>query len=450
MLPTGHPATLMKHRSSLSGVLAFAFAALVLLPSAVVHGQVTEERPADSLVSLDDLLVEARLNNPSLRAAFLNATALATRRDQVSKLPDPTFGFSWQPYPIYTARGTQRTQFRLEQMFPFPGVQNLRGDIADRDTEAAYFRAQASRLDLEFQVKQAYFELYRIQQLLDLVHTFQATLEDFEESANRQYVVGTGSQQAVLKAQLEKNSLESIKIDLEKSRTSYAETLARLLNRSSASGFLGNLRAEAPPIPTLDEDVILTTALIMRPELGAVDAEAGRADAQISLAKRRYWPDFGLNITYFDIAANEQLPMGSGTDALAIGAKIKVPLQLGRRGATVEEAKVRRSQVEARREALESEFRTQIADLVNQVKQEEQQLRLFGEVLIPQAEVTLQATLSDYTTGRTDFLNLLDAERMLFSLHNSYENVFVRYLKVRAALERAAGVSSFVEQSRGE
>ena len=440
----------MKHKPSLSGVLAFSFAVLVLAPSAVVYGQVTEQQPADSLVHLDDLLVEARLNNPSLRAAFLNATALATRRDQVSKLPDPTFGFSWQPYPIYTARGTQRTQFRIEQMFPFPGIQNLRGDIADRGAEAANFQAQASRLDIEFQVKVAYYELFRIQQVLDLVYMFQSTLEDFEESASTQYVVGTGSQQAVLKAQLEKNSLETIKIDLKKSRTSIAETLARLLNRSSSSGFLGNLRAEASLIPTLDQEVLLRTALTMRPELGAVDAEAGKADAQILLAKKRYWPDFGLNITYFDIAASDQLPMGTGTNALAIGAKIKVPLQRGRRGATVEEAKVRRSQIDAIREALESEFRAQIADLVSQIGQEKQQLALFEEVLIPQAEVTLQATLSDYTTGRTDFLNLLDAERMLFSLRTSHENVFVRYLKVTAALERAAGVSSFVEPGPGE
>lgn len=434
----------MDHRLSKSAVWAtiLGFVALLLVNPA--NGQTGPEAMVEPTLRLNELLVEATLNNPSLRASFLNASALATRREQVSTLPDPTFGFSWQPYPIYTARGTQRTQFRLEQMFPFPGIQNLQGDIADRTAEIANFGAKTTQLDLDYQVKRTFYELYRIQQLDDLIHTFQTTLEDFEEAASTHYVVGTGRQQSVLKAQLEKNSLSSMELDLERNRRTTAEKLARLLNRSSALNLMGNIRAETPPLPSLDKDILLQTAFIMRPEAAALDAEARSAEAQISLAKKKYWPDFGLNITYFDIAATDAVPMGTGTDALAIGASIKIPLQRARRGSNVEEAKLRRAQVEAKQEALETEFQTQISDLINQILQERDQLTLFGEVLIPQAEVTLQATLSDYTTGRTDFLNLLDAERMLFSLHTGYENVFARYLKVTAALERAVGLSSFI------
>ena len=68
-----------------------------------------------------------------------------------------------------------------------------------------------------------------------------------------------------------------------------------------------------------------------------------------------------------------------------------------------------------------------------------------GKPLSPQAETTLQATLSAYTTDRTDFLDLLDAERMLFSLETGYEDTFARYLKITAALERALGVRSLAD-----
>ena len=156
-------------------------------------------------------------------------------------------------------------------------------------------------------------------------------------------------------------------------------------------------------------------------------------------------PDFGFNVTYFDIGRFDVPPTATGRDALALGVSIKIPLQRDRLRARLEEARVRRNQVEARREALGRSFQTQIADLLSRLREEENQLSLYQEALIPQAETTLQSTLSAYSTGRTDFLDLLDAERMLFSLHTGYENTFTRSLKTTAALERALGVPSLAD-----
>lgn len=406
-------------------------------------------QPADSVLSLHDLLLEMRANNPRLRTSDLDAEALSTRADQVSALPDPTVMLSWQPYAILTARGSQRIQLRAEQMFPFPGKLGLQGEIADRSAEVARSQAQTLRLDLELRVKQAYYELYRIRRLRELVDTFQATLADFEEAARTHYEVGTGAQQAILKAQLEKNSLTQMRLDLDEKGRTASEMLARLLNRDSSAGLEAAIRLERPSPPDSNEAALLQMALRRRPELAALDAEEERADAQIALARKSYWPDFGLNVTYFDIASSDVIPSANGRDALAVGASIKVPLQRGRLGAHLDEARIRRSQVDAKRETLETEFRTEIADLLSQMRQQEDQMDLYLQTLIPQAEVTLQATISDYTTGRTDFLNLLDAERMLFSLRTGYENMYARYLKVTAALERAVGITNSFDQDEG-
>ena len=70
---------------------------------------------------------------------------------------------------------------------------------------------------------------------------------------------------------------------------------------------------------------------------------------------------------------------------------------------------------------------------------------LYREALIPQAETTLGATLSAYTTGRTDFLNLLDSERVLYTIETGYEDTFARYLKSIAMLERVLGIGSMAD-----
>ncbi len=397
------------------------------------------------VLDLSTLLAELEANNPSLRAARLEAEALGTRRHQVSALPDPSVMIGYQPYPLLTARGTQRTQWRVEQMIPFPGKLGLQGDIADLSAEVAGFEAETFEQDLLFQVKQAYYELYRIQQQEALILAFEGRLQNFADAAAVQYAVGSGMQQVILKAQLEGNTLLRVTLDLAERRRTAAETLARLLNRPTSDAFLVDIRVEAPLFPRLDEAVLLKIAFKERPEVDALDAAARRADTQIALARKQFMPDFGLSVTYFDVGAADVPPTATGRDALAFGVSIKVPLQRGRLRARLEEARVRRAQVEARQEALETSFQTQIADLVSRLRQEAQQLALFQEGLIPQAETTLQATLSAYTTGRTDFLDLLDAERMLFSLGTGYEDTLARYLKMTAALERALGVTSLAD-----
>ncbi|NNE47374.1 MAG: TolC family protein [Rhodothermales bacterium] len=425
-----------------------AFLSIVLLLSLVAgagsaSGQ--EAPPEDHVLRLSDLLNESRANNPTLRAARLEAEALAERRGQVSALPDPTFMASYQPYPLLTARGTQRTQWRVEQMIPFPGKLGLQGNISDLSSEIAVFEAETLEDDITFRIKQAYFELHRIQQQEVLIRSFQDRLVNFEEVASTQYEVGAGIQQSVLKAQLERNMLERVYLELVERRRTAAEELANLLNRPVSTGDLEEIRVARPPGLSLDHDTLFAVAYRSRPEAAMLDIAALRADTQIALAKKEYLPDFGLNVTYFDVGAADVPPTATGRDALGVGVSIKVPLQRGRLRARLEEARLRRYQVEARQEALESSFRTQIGDLDNRLRQEQRQLSLYRHVLIPQAETTLQATLSAYTTGRTDFLNLLDAERVLFTLNTGYEDTFARYLTVAAALERALGIASLEE-----
>ena len=400
---------------------------------------------ADTL-DLSTLLETIRENNPELRASRLGADALALRRSQVTSLPDPKVGITYQPYPLFTARGTQRTQWRVEQAVPFPGKLGLKGDIADFGAEIARYEALTFEHDLLFEAKRAYFELYRIEQQQGLIRAFQERLQDFEENAATQYIVGTGMQQAILKAQLERNALSQRDLSLELLHRSATETLARLLNTPAREIELGEL--EAPAIMMASEDALLEAALRLRPEAMALAAAEQRTDAQIALAEKEFFPDFGFNVTYFDVGTASIPATATGRDALAIGVSLNIPLWRGRLKSQLAEAKIKKNQVQARIEGLDIAFKTQIADLVSQITQEKEQLTLFEEALIPQAETTRQATLSAYTTGRTDFLDLLDAERMLFSLQTGYQDTFARYMKAIAALERTLGVGSLSDIER--
>ncbi len=398
------------------------------------------------VLRLDELLEAVRANNPTLRAALLEADALETKEAQVSSLPDPVVMGSYQPYSVLTGRGAQRSQWRVEQMVPFPGKLGLQADIAVLSAEVAGYEAETFSQDLLVQVKITYYELYRLQEQILHVEAFQERLRSFEDVATTQYEVGIGPQQAILKAQLEKNTLSQRRIDLSRRRTTAIETLSRLINESIAASV--EVRVAPPGLLSADVEQLVEIARRERPEEDALASAMTRAEVQVALAEKQFLPDFGFSITYFDIASRQVPATADGRDALGLGISVKVPLWRKRLRAHVEETQVRVAQVTARQEALATSYRTQISDLLSQLQREAEQLTLFRGVLIPQAETTLESTLSAYTTARTDFLNLLDAERMLFTLQMGYEDALARYLQASARLERALGIRTLDEIER--
>ena len=415
---------------------------LLLLLPIQARGQDPTEAPADTLLDLGDLLAEVRTHNPLLQASHLEVQALTLRNGQRSTLPDPYVKIVYQPIPILTARGPQRSQWSIEQEIPYPGKLGLEGSIADLTAEIEGFSTKTLEEDLLFQVKHSYFELYRIQQQELRILAFADRLQNFEEAAATRYEVGTGVQQAILKAQLEKNSLYRLQLELSIERRSTIETLAHLINRPISTESRVTITVEAPPHVEFDAVTLLEVALNQRPEVSALGTAAERADKEIALAHKQFKPDFRLGITYFDVGRADIPSTASGRDALGINATIHIPLQRNRLQAQLEEARVRRRHVHARQEALNISLTTQVADLMHQLREEARQLELFEQALIPRAKTALQATLNSYTTGSTDFLDLLDSERTLFSLGMSYDNTLAHYLQVTAALERALGIDS--------
>jgi len=418
---------------------ALLYLAAVFLLGHSVHAQ-PSGAPNPRALNLSRIVEEIRANNPILLQRRMQTEALRTVGRQASALPDPQFMVTAMPEPIYTAKGFQRSQFRLEQPIPFPGKLGLMGRIADLGGDAAAVRTAAAEDDLILEGKQAYIELYRVQRQKDLIDEFQHRLRDFEAIARTRYEVGEGSQQAILKAQLERGMLATRDLTLDRARIAAREQLARLLNRDVDTTEVSDLPAPSGEYGRLDPEELISMALDERPEARALVIDADRADARIDLADRQFYPDFGLNLTYFDLAPTDMPPGADGKNALAVGFSVKIPLHRDRLHAGKEEARVMRNSVDAELEALTVTIRTRIRALTGTLVEDDQQLSVYRDVLIPQAETSLAATVSAYTTGRTDFLNLLDAERMLFELRAQLEETTAAYLRNVAMLERAVGV----------
>lgn len=401
----------------------------------------TQGLPPDSLqttVQLPALIEMALARNPAIRAAEQRYRALRAVPRQVSTLPDPILGYTRWARSVETRVGPQENIFVLSQHVPFPGKLGLMGKMAGQEAEAAREHTEATRRDIVFQVKSAYADLYRVDRSLEILNTYQALLRDFSRVAATKYATGQGIQAQVLKADVEISSIETRKLEFQRMRTSVVARLNALLDRPAATPIGPAAQLDTGRLP-LNEEQLLNLALSRRQELRANQAMIAKADFGVRLAHKAYWPDFNLQATYVTIPQVNSTFADAGKDAFSFMVGLNLPIWLGKRRAAVEQATENLAAQESQYENLRNQIQAEIRDLIFQIETLRQTLDLYEHGLLIQAESSLESALSAYKTGTLDFLNLLDAERMLLQIRLAYIGDLALHFKQQAALERAAG-----------
>lgn len=404
-------------------------------------GVATAEAPpsGDSAV-LTDLVAEALRNNPQLRSARQEVAAARARFRQATAWQPPQAGVEFFQTPISSfpnpVKSGVETDYFVQQAFPFPGKLSSAGASAEAMTAAA----QASYRDWEraviARVKAAYFQLYLAQQRLVINAENQEIVRQFVRSAARRYEVGTGSQPDVLKAQTELSTLLNDALILDQERRLAEAGLNTVLARPPEGPFprIPEERLDQPLFTLQQLDPIVLTS---RPDIQARRALVDSARAEASLARRQYFPDLMVKLTYKDMA-------GTGRDNWAAMALIDVPVapwSAGRFGGRVEEANVNIARADAELETARIQALLDVQAALVGVRTNRDRVLLFRDTVIPQAHQALQATTAAYQANRTDFLNLLDSYRVLLQRRLDSIHAVAAYLASLAELERAVGLS---------
>ena len=268
-----------------------ALGALLALAAPAASAQESPPAPvvgADTTrLRLPDLLAEVGRANPTLQASLLEAGALSQVGAQVGARPDPVASVLVAPFPVVTARGAQRSQWRVEQPLPWPGTLGLRERSADLAAAVAGYETEALALDLAFEVERAYYDLVHAHHVEGVLRTYEARLDAFAEAAAVRYEVGRGPQGAILQVQLEGEQIAERLYRLAAHRTEALQTLARLTDRPD---LVGSPVSVAPPALPDSLGGLLARALRERPEVRAMETARERARTEVALAEKAFYP----------------------------------------------------------------------------------------------------------------------------------------------------------------
>jgi outer membrane protein TolC len=417
---------------SIDGIHFRIFALLLLLASPDVAAQGVDTLFVSDPAELVRVAIE---RNQDLKSLRFRTQQMEQSALQVGVLPDPTLGLVALPFPVFTARGAQRAQVQLSQSIPFPGKLELKEEAMEWAAKASYFSEETFKLDLIEQVRSMMVDIKLIRRQKSLIEQYQLLIRNFESVAETRYRVGKGSQQAILKAQLERNALSSRTSALDQSINSILRVLSTLVDQPIALS--PNINDEWDEVWLTKGDVRM--ALESRTELKSLQAQSMRAESLEELAKKEWRPDFSVGMSYFNITNEPSPPGANGRDALAISFGLKIPIQRKRLNARLEESRLLQQEVNSRTYRMQRQVSEEISEYQKNISLLIEQRSLFESALIPQAQTTLESTISAYTTGETGFLDLLDAERMVFDLSWQLEVISARLEKQVISLERSLG-----------
>ena len=122
-----------------------------------------------------------------------------------------------------------------------------------------------------------------------------------------------------------------------------------------------------------------------------------------------------------------------------LGMDVNVPLRQARRDAAVREAADRVCQRRAEYQDRLDQARYEVQAGLERAAQGRRVIRQYEEKILPLAERSLESAQANYTSGKLDFLRLLDAQRQLYAQREMYYQSIADYHRRLAELERAVG-----------
>ncbi len=406
---------------SAAGVCRSAVFVLVALPA-----WASDPPPDDP--ALEALVADVLERSPELRSAEAQVDAARARPVQARALPDPMLALNYTNdgwSPTLGRRDMTTLGVMWSQDLPRPGKRALEAGLASLEADQVEQDLERVRRGLRAQTARAYVALLLGRERLELIGEQRETWRQIEGVTRARYAVGQGAQQDVLRVQIEVTRIEQLHARQTAEIEIGLAEINRLRDRALDAPFETPARLAPSAAPT-DEAVLLDELRAASPELRAGRLMVEREQAALQLAERRRQPDFSVQAGYMHRGALD--PMWQA------GVGLRLPLRRAAQRGAVAEAEARRRSAERRLEGLELQLRFRTRARLTQLRALERQARLYGDGIVPQDRMSVEAAIANYQAGKVPFLTVLEALTTLYGDRSALLELLAEQAVTRVAL----------------
>lgn len=407
----------------------------LIISMLLASGVFAEDKTTESL---QDLISEALNNNPTIQEAYNLWKAAEYKIKSVKSLPDPMAKYGYFGENVETRVGPQEHKYGASQKIPFPGKLGLKGRAQAKHAEMLKEKYEAAKREVIKNIKFVYYDIFWVDMAIQITEGEKAILESLEKVAQRKYESNLTPQADVIKAQVELSRLIDKLLLLRQNRNSLVAKLNSILNRARDSE-LGSVTNAEPTNFEYEISQLQEIAKGSRQELIAANLDIERASYEKSLARMDYLPDFTFGFDYIQVGSGETTMPNDGQDAWMGSVAVNIPIWFDKLNAQNKEKKALLEAARKNYENVGNSVTYEVEDLYFKILTYKDIISLYKTALIPQSEQAFDAAKTGYETGKVDFLNWLDAERILLQTRLAYYKAIADYQKSIAYLERVVG-----------
>ena len=441
---TAHPA-----RAAALWLALFAlFTSLVLssapgyarTPSPALPSPEELQRRFAHTATIQDMIAYAYSRNPDVAAARAGWRATVESYRIVTGLPDPQLTATYFAEPLQTRLGPQDWNLSLSQKIPFPGKLSKAGEVVRTEAHIARLELDKTLRMIAADIQASAHELIYIRAAKKVAAQNAALLDQLRGAAETAYADDRTALMDVMKALSQAGQLRYDALLLDELELTEMTRLNGLLNRPAGAGF-GEI-AQPPDRPlshSLEE--LYQLAATHQEDIRIANHGMNRAEAQLDLARYRFYPDFNVGLFYASVggADTPQRPPDAGTDALGVRLGLTLPLWIAKNQGHVNQAQAGRAKAEALRQSRVNASRTAIHTVYFRLQNARRLVELYQRDLLPQAASALQTTEAWFREGYAEFTDLIEAQSTLYSFQLTLARARADYGKHFARLEALVG-----------
>ncbi len=387
-----------------------------------------------TVLTEESVVTAAVANNPELGAVMKMAAAADSASHKDFWLPNPMVGIEYMGINDAGVALTGETgkNISVAQVIPWPFKYIWKVGAALSRSEYAQFMAEAKKKEVVAEARKAYYDLYKTNRLIAITEEAVSIVKQLSDIAFAKYNSGTVEQQDVLKADLENQMLQNDLQALKRMREISLEKIGAVTGRTievTATAF----DISEPIIPELKNNFekVKTLALANAPMVKALASAKNVSDNMRNMAVADYIPD--LKITY-----KKMVTPGTNDYSLMFEAELPVwflnnqQADIGEKWAMAQAAE---KDVETAKNAVVLEAREHF-EIINA---NFRTMDLYKSRLIPQTQAAVKSMTATYKSKKTEFMALLDSERMLLEMKKDYYIKMEEYLMHYRMLEELTG-----------
>lgn len=397
------------------------------------------DRPAGTLITLDQAINMAVTNSPAIKAARTQIEQNQAQEVTANLRPNPTLSWDSQFIPIFSGDFSTDTLNNLQQFDIGVGYLFERGHKRQNRLRAARDQTAVTTAQVADTERTLVFNV--AQQFINVLQansTLQFALEDlnsFQQTVNiseQRYRAGDISEGDYLKIKLQ---LLQFQTDVSSARVAKVQALGSLRQLIGYSNLphdydcAGDL--EYQPLTASLPD-LQAKALAERPDLKAAQKGITAANSQIGLAKAD---------AKVDVTASASFSHVSGVSSTSLFFNVPLPF-FNRNQGEIARTKSALTQAELTSKATEDTVMTDVTNAYEATTSNQDVVKLYVSGYLKQAQDSRDISEYAYKGGAATLLDYLDAERSYRSTQLAYRQALAAYMLSLEQLRQAIGTRS--------